>query len=148
MAMTFPFFGPKAHRSGVMPVAIGGRIDGTIGDSATTLFSLGGYPRLAYISKFVVSQQVLATSGSALTFVVQKYDASATTAVVLTAAVDALTAGQTLRIGDEIDVLSSLTQAQRTLAPGDTLEVLFTAAGTVTGQPTNFVLNAELLVAE
>jgi hypothetical protein len=96
----------------------------------------------------VVSQQVLATSGDALTFVVQKYDASADAAVVLTAAVDMLTAGQVLREGFEIALLSTLTQAQMTMDAGDTLEVLVTAAGTVTGQPTNFVVVGELLVAE
>ena len=148
MAMTFPFFGPLAQRSGVMPVAVGGRLNGTIGNSGTTLFSMGGYPALAYVSKFVVSQQVLATSGDALTFVVQKYDASANAAVVLTAAVDMLTAGQVLREGGAIPLLSTLTQAQKTLDAGDTLEVLVTAAGTVTGQPTNFVVVGELLVAE
>ena len=47
MAMTFPFFGPLAQRSGVMPVAVGGRLNGTIGNSGTTLFSMGGYPALA-----------------------------------------------------------------------------------------------------
>ena len=148
MAMTFPFFGPLAQRSGVMPVAVGGRLDGTIGDSTTTLFSLGSYPARAYISKFVVSQQVLATSGSALTFVVQKYDASATAAVVLTAPVNMLTAAQVLRKGGSIPLLSTLTQAQKTLDAGDTLEVLVTAAGAVSGQPTNFVVVGELLVAE
>ena len=148
MAMQFPFFGPLAQRSGVMPVAIGGRCQGTIGNSGTTLFSLGGYPAKGFLSKFVVSQQVLATSGSALTFVVQKYDASANAAVVLTSAVDMLTAGQVAREGFVIDLLSTLTPAQLTLDEGDTIEVLVTAAGTVTGQPTDFVVVGELLVAE
>ena len=68
--------------------------------------------------------------------------------MVLTAAVDMLTAGQVLREGGAIPLLSTLTQAQKTLDAGDTLEVLVTAAGTVTGQPTNFVVVGELLVAE
>ena len=148
MAMQFPFFGPLANRSGVMPVAIGGRCQGTIANSTTTLFSLGSYPQRGYLSKFVVSQQVLATSASALTFVVQKYDASANAAVVLTSSVNMLTAGQVAREGFVIDLLSTLTTAQLTLDEGDTIEVLVTAAGTVTGQPTDFVVVGELLVAE
>lgn len=148
MSMQFPFFGPLAQRSGVMPVAIGGRCQGTIANSTTTLFSLGSYPAKGYLSKFVVSQQVLATSASALTFVVQKYDASANAAVVLTASVDMLTAGQVAREAFVIDLLSTLTPAQLTLDEGDTIEVLVTAAGTVTGQPTDFVVVGELLVAE
>lgn len=148
MAGIFPFFNPLANRSGVMPVAVVGRLDGTIGNSGDTTFSFGGYPRTAYISRFLVSQAVLATSASALTFVVQKYDASANAAVVLTGAVDMLTPTQVAREGAAIDLLSSLTQEQRTLAVGDTLEVKVTAAGTVTGQPTDFFVTAELLVAE
>ena len=148
MAFVFPFFGPKANRSGVMPVALVGRLDGTIGNSGDTVFSFGGYPQKAYLSKFIVSQAVLATSGGAVTAVVQKYDASANAAVVLTDAVDLLTATQVAREGYAIDLLSSLTQAQRTLDVGDTLELKVTAASTVTGQPTDLFVTAELLVAE
>lgn len=148
MAFIFPFFGPPANRKGTMPVAVGGRIGTTIANTTTTLVSLGGYPKTAYISGFEVSQQILATSASALTFVVQKYDSVANAPVVLTAAVNMLTAAQIAREGAVIPLLSTLTQAQRTLRGGDTLEVLITAAGTVTGQPTDFFVVGELLVAE
>lgn len=148
MATVFPFFGPLANRSGVMPVAVTGRLDGTIGDSGDTTFSFGGYPRKAAISRFLLSQQVLATSASALTCVIQKYDASANAAVVLTAAVDLLTPTAVAREGTVVDLLASLTQAQRTLDVGDTLEVKVTAAGTVTGQPTDFFCTVELLALE
>ncbi len=86
--------------------------------------------------------------GIANTAVVQKYDASANAAVVLTDAVDLLTATQVAREGYVIELLSTLSQAQRTLDVGDTLEVKVTAASTVTGQPTDFFVTAELLVAE
>lgn len=148
MATVFPFFGPLAPRSGVMPVALVGRLDGTVGNSGDTVFSFGGYPRRAAISRFIVSQEVLMTSGGAVTAVVQKYDASANAAVVLTAAVDLLTATQVAREGYAIDLLASLTQEQRTLDVGDTLEVKVTAASTMTGQPTDFFCTAELLVLE
>ena len=88
------------------------------------------------------------TSGGAVTAVVQKYDASANAAVVLTAAVDVLTPTQVAREGYVIELLSSLTQAQRTLDVGDTLELKITAASTVTGQPTDLFVTAEILVAE
>jgi len=148
MAFVFPFFGPKANRSGTMPVALVGRLDGTVGNSGDTTFSFGGYPQKGYLSKFIVSQAVLMTSGGAVTAVVQKYDASANAAVVLTDAVDLLTATQVAREGYAIELLSTLSQAQRTLDVGDTLEVKVTAASTVTGQPTDFFVTAELLVAE
>lgn len=148
MATVFPFFGPLAPRSGVMPVAVTGRLDGTIGNSGDTVFSFGGYPRRAAISRAIISQEVLATSASALTAVVQKYDASANAAVVLTSAVDLLTTAAVAREGTVVDLLASLTQEQRTLDVGDTLEVKVTAAGTVTGQPTNFFCTVELLVLE
>lgn len=148
MAFIFPFFGPKSPRSGTMPVALTGRLDGTVGNSGDTVFSFGGYPQKAYISKFIVSQEVLMTSGGAVTAVVQKYDASANAAVVLTAAVSLLTATQVAREGYVIELLSSLTQAQRTLDVGDTLELKITAASTMTGQPTDLFVTAEILVAE
>lgn len=148
MAFVFPFFGPKANRSGVMPVALTGRLDGTVGNSGDTTFSFGGYPQKAYISKFIISQAVLMTSGGAVTGVVQKYDASANAAVVLTAAVDLLTATQVAREGYAISVLGTLSQEQLTLDVGDTLELKITAASTMTGQPTDLFVTAELLVAE
>jgi len=67
MAFVFPFFGPKANRSGTMPVALVGRLDGTVGNSGDTTFSFGGYPQKGYLSKFIVSQAVLMTSGSTVT---------------------------------------------------------------------------------
>lgn len=148
MATVFPFFGPLAPRSGTMPVCKDGRLSATLANSTTTTISFGGYPRRAAISRFIISQQVLATSASALTMVVQKYDASANAAVTLTASVDILTPTQVAREGYVIELLSSLTQEQRTLDVGDTLEVVVTAAGTVTGQPTHFEISAELLVLE
>lgn len=148
MATVFPFFGPLAPRSGTMPVCKDGRLSGTIANSTTTTLSFGGYPRKAAISRFLISQQVLMTSGSAVTMVVQKYDASANAVVVLTAPVSTLTPTQIAREGFVIELLSTLTEAQRTLNVGDTLEVAVTAASTVTGQPTHFEISAELLVLE
>lgn len=148
MATVFPFFGPLTPRSGTMPVCKDGRLSATIANSTTTTISFGGYPRRAAISRFIIAQQVLMTSGSAVTMVVQKYDASANAAVTLTSAVDLLTPTQIAREGFAIDLLSSLTQEQRTLDVGDTLEVVVTAAGTVTLQPTHFEISAELLVLE
>ena len=74
--------------------------------------------------------------------------ASANAAVVLTDAVDLLTATQVAREGYAVSLLSSLSQAQRTLDVGDTLELKITAASTMTGQPTDLFVTAELLVAE
>ena len=148
MATVFPFFGPLAPRAGVMPVCIAGRLDGTIGNSGDTTFSMGGYPRIAYVSRAIVSSEVLPTSGSALTAVLQKYDASANAVVVLSAAVSLVTPTSVAREGLVIDLLGSLTQAQRTLDVGDTLELKVTAAGTVTGQATDLFCNVEVLVAE
>lgn len=148
MAFVFPFFGPKANRSGTMPVALVGRLDGTVGNSGDTTFSFGGYPQKAYVSKFIISQAVLMTSGGAVTGVVQKYDASANAAVVLTSAVSLLTGTQVAREGYAISVLGTLSQEQLTLDVGDTLELKITAASTMTGQPTDLFVTAELLVAE
>jgi hypothetical protein len=148
MAGIFPFFNPLASRSGVMPVAITGRLDGTIANTATTTFSFGGFPRLGFISRALVSSFVLPTSASAVTAVLQKYDAVSNSVVVLSSAVSLLTPGAVAREGVTIELLSSLTQAQRTLKVGDTLELAVTAAGTVTGQATGLICSVEVLVAE
>jgi hypothetical protein len=146
--MPFNFFRPKPGRFGVAPYVVPGRCVGTIANSTTTTFNFGAVPPKSYINRAVISSNVLATSGGAVTGVLQKYDASANAAVVLTAATSILTGTLVAREGVEVALLSTLTDAQRTLDEGDTLQFVVTAASTMTGQPTDLMVNVECLSLE
>jgi hypothetical protein len=137
-------FLPFPGRFGVMPVCITGRLDGTIAGTDDTAFNVGGYPMPAQISGAIISAAVVPTSGSALTGVLRKYDASANAYVVLSDAVDLLTL--TALEGTALTLLPTLGVADLTLDVGDTLDFFVTAAGAVTGQATDLFLNIEVLV--
>jgi len=76
--------------------------------------------------------------------VLQKYDASANTAVALTGNVDleALTAHE----GTAVTLLSSLTDAQRTLDTGDTLRFVVTTNNTVGTAQVDLMVHVEVFV--
>jgi hypothetical protein len=83
------------------------------------------------------------TSGTILG-VIQKYDASADAAVALTGNVDleALVAHE----GTAVSLLSTLTEAERTLDTGDTLRFVVTTNNTVTTAAVDLMVNVELFV--
>lgn len=142
------YFRPKPGRFGTMPVVVSGYWDGNIGSSGDTVVTIGSYPQRARINGFSFAFPDLATSGSAVTIVLQKYDKSAAAAVVLTTAVSVLTPTAVARTAQVASFLPTLTDAQLTLEPGDTLEVKFVAAGSVSGSPTYCTFDVELLVQE
>lgn len=138
-------FLPKPGRFGVLPNLLAGRCDAAIGDSTTTTYNFGSHPALCYINRAVVSANVVpASTSGTITAVLQKYDASANAAVTLTSAVDleALTAKE----GTALTFLTTLTEAQRTLDTGDTLQFVVTTNNTVTTAAVDLFVNIELLV--
>lgn len=143
----FTHFLPKPGRLGVHPNLIAGRCDAAIGNNTTTTYNFGGHPAKVYANRAIVSAGTVpaSTSGTILG-VVQKYDATANTAVALSANVDleALTAHE----GVAVPFLSSLTDAQRTLLPGDTLRFVVTTNNTVTTAAVDLQCNIEVLVLE
>jgi hypothetical protein len=76
--------------------------------------------------------------------VLQKYDASANAAVALTGNVDleALVADE----GTAVALLTTLTDAQKTLDIGDTVRFVVTTNNTVTTAAVDLYVNVELLV--
>lgn len=138
------FFAPTAGRFGVLPNLVTGRCTANIANSTTTTYNFGGHPATCLVSRAMVSAGTVPTSASAVTGVLQKYDATANAAVALTAAVDLLTL--TAHEGTAVPLLSSLTNAQKTLRPGDTLRFVITAAGTITAQAVDLMVNTEVLV--
>lgn len=142
----FTFFQPKPGRYGVVPNLISGRCTGTVGDSGDTTFNFGAHPAKVFVNRVRVSAQTKPASSSAVSGVLYKYNATSNAAVALTGSVDLK--GLTDLEGSAVALLSSLTDAQKTLNPGDTLEFTVTAAGTVSTQPVDLVVAVEVLVLE
>ena len=138
-------FAPLPGRFGVLPNLLVGRCDAAIGNNTTTTYSFGGHPAVCVVNRAVVSAGTVpaATSGTILG-VLEKYDASANAAVVLTGNVDleALVAHE----GTAVSLLSTLTAAEKTLDVGDTVRFVVTTNNTVTTAAVDLVVNVELLV--
>ncbi len=143
--MPYNIFAPTPGRLGVLPNLLVGRCDAAIGNNTTTTYSFGSHPAKCYINRAVVSAGTVpaSTSGTILG-VIQKYDASADAAVALTGNVDleALVAHE----GTAVSLLSTLTDAERTLDTGDTLRFVVTTNNTVTTAAVDLMVNVELFV--
>lgn len=138
-------FMPLTGRFGVMPNLLVGRCDAAIGNNTTTTYNFGSHPAICLINRAVVSAGVVpASTSGTITGVLQKYDASANAAVTLTNAVDleALTASE----GTAVALLTTLTEAQKTLDVGDTVRFVVTTNNTVTTAAVDLMVNVELLV--
>lgn len=139
------FFAPTAGRFGIMPNLLAGRCDAAIGDNTTTTYSFGSHPAKCIINRATVSAgTVPASTSGTITAVLQKYDASANAAVTLTSAVDleALTAKE----GTALTFLTTLTDAEKLLDTGDTVQFVVTTDNTVTTAAVDLMVNVELLV--
>ena len=138
-------FAPLPGRFGVLPNLLVGRCVAAIGNSTTTTYNFGAHPASCLINRAVVSAGTVpaSTSGTILG-VLQKYDASADAAVVLSGDVDleALTAHE----GTAIPLLTTLTDAQKTLDTGDTVRFVVTTTNTVSTAAVDLTVNVELLV--
>lgn len=138
-------FQPTPGRFGVIPVLVQGRCAAAIGNNTTTTYNFGGIPAKSYVNRAVVSAGTVpaSTSGTILG-VIQKYDAANNTAVALTGNVDLETL--TAHEGTAVSLLSSLTDAQRTMLPGDTLRFVVTTNNTVTTAAVDLQVNVEVFV--
>ena len=145
--MAYNFFAPKPGRLGVLPTLLVGNCDATIAGTGTTSYNFGGHPARCYINRAVVSALIVPVSASGTVLgVLQKYDASANAAVALTGNIDleTLTANE----GTAVSLLSTLTDAERTLDGGDTLRLVVTTTAAVGTAEEDLTVNFELLVLE
>lgn len=143
--MPYNIFAPTPGRLGVLPNLLVGRCSAAIGNNTTTTYSFGSHPAKCYINRAVVSAgTVPASTSGTIVGVIKKYDASADAAVTLTDNVDleALTANE----GTAVALLSTLTDAQRTLDTGDTIQFVVTTNNTVTTAAVDLMVNVELFV--
>lgn len=152
------YFRPKPGRFGVATALVSsGQIGGTnfLGGATpltvnnTTTFRLGGTAgRRAMFSRFGVSTVTVPVDADGdITVVLQKYNAVTNAAVVLTAPIDmqALTTREQTSVG----WLTTLTPAQATLTPDDTLEVVVTNdSAAIDTQPAGVIFTVELSVQE
>lgn len=148
--MPYKHFRPLPGRYGSMPVAIQSAVIGTggtaVGATATTNYSFGGYPQKAWIEAFAVSAQVVAAGGAAITVQIFKRDVSAGADVALTGAVSLTSSFLTAVNRAFVIPVTATSDADRLLDTGDTLIARVVAAGTVTTQPVQGIVAAELLV--
>ena len=139
------FFAPTAGRFGVMPNLLVGRCAAAIGNNTTTTYNFGGHPATCLINRAMVSAGTVpaSTSGTILA-VLEKYDSTANAAVTLTANIDleALTAKE----GTALTFLTTLTDAEKLLDTGDTVQFVVTTNNTVTTAAVDLMVNVELLV--
>lgn len=154
----YSFFKPKPGRFGVAPVLVNsGQIGGTnylggaspLTANTATTFRLGGTAgRRVAVSRFGASVvTVPADADGTITAVLQKYNAVTNAAVTLTGPID-LEALVT-REQASVPLLASVTPAQATLGPNDTLEVVVTNnSAAIDTQPAGLVFTVELLVQE
>jgi predicted GNAT superfamily acetyltransferase len=142
----FTHFSPKtARRAGALPNLLVGRCQATIGDSTTTTYNLGSHPATCYINRAVVSALTVPVCASGTILAkLYKYDASANAQVALTD--DVNLEGLTANEGTAVALLSSLTDAQRTLDTGDTLQFVVVTTNTVGTAQVDLNCNVELFV--
>jgi hypothetical protein len=140
------FFNGKFDRSGINLVNIGTRVTAALTETGTDTFFLPAMQRRAAIMGLAISVDTVPVNAGTSTIIFYKYDASADAAVALNTASNLETL--VTKEGRRVDLLATLTDAQRTLDDGDTIYAVITSSSTYGTQPTNLCLAAELAVLE
>ena len=145
--MPYTFFAPKPGRLGMLPVPLtSGRINtGTLA-AGTQTHTMGAMPGKCFINRASVAAGTYPTAATSCVARLIKYDSTANTAVTLTADLDIN--DKTDREALALALTASLTEAQRTLFAGDTLEFEIVTVGAVSVQPDDIVCVVELFVEE
>jgi hypothetical protein len=139
----YNFFRPKPGRFGVAPVVLAVKPSfGTLA-AGTVVHNLGSIPSRAYISKISISAGTFPNADSVAATLRKKPSG---TAVALTSAIDIDNKTASTAVAGSF--LAAATEAQRTLNPGETLELSVVTVGSVTAQPADLVVSVELLVLE
>ena len=144
--MAYKHFRPKAGRSGIMVGCVRGPLIGTVANTSTTTFNIGGVHRRSYVERISMSARTILASASAATAIVYKYNATTNAAIALTAAFDvkSIVTEETSLVA----LLTTLTDGERTVGEGDTFRIVVTTAGTVSTQPTDFYCAVEVAIQE
>jgi hypothetical protein len=136
------YFRPKGSRFGIAPMVVGTRATAALTETGTDTLFIPTMNRVAAILGLSLSVDTVPVNAGAATAIFYKYDASADAAVALNTATNLETL--VTKESRRVDLLSTLTDAQRTLDEGDTLYVVITSASTYGTQPTNLCFAVEL----
>lgn len=141
--MPYNYFAPRPGRLGVLPVPFSsGRINtGTLA-AGTQNHNIGGFAPQCYINRATLCAETFPTAGTSC--VVTLFKLTGATALALTSGLDIN--AQTAHVPLQFTVLSTLTDAQRTLTNADSIRVSIVTVGSVTVQPDDITVNVELLV--
>ena len=141
--MAYTAFLPKPGRLGIAPTAFqSGALNlGTLA-AGTQTHNMGAFPNKAYVDSIVVCAGTFPTASTSCTIQISTFDGTNT--VNLTAATDinAKTAGAPVALS----LLSTLTEAQRTLSTIESLQVSVVTVGTVSVQPVDLTVTVQLSV--
>jgi hypothetical protein len=142
--MPLNFFAPKPGRFGVEVVTL--TVKPTFGTLAagTVAHMLGGYNKRAMVSSVSIAATTFPTAGTSCVATLQKKPSGS--AVALTSGVDINT--KTAQTAVRANTLGTVSDASRTLNPGETLLLSVVTAGAVSVQPDDVVVTVELLVLE
>lgn len=139
-------FLPSAGRYGVMSVMTEagnvGALAPVIANGGTTIYRMPTLPRASVVQTLGVQCSTLTASAGAVTAQVFKRNATGALSKALTGTFDLLTANLAVGVVKAIPITA--TEADRTLKVGDYLAVDVVAAGSVTTQPIDFFVSAEV----
>lgn len=146
--MALNYFRPRPHRLGIEVIDIGvgnpGGIDPVAVASSTVVYkvppALGRY----FLEKLSLFIGTLATGGSTITAQAFKRNSVGSVNVALSAATDLKTGS----INTVRSIAITATEQQRYFNAGDYFAVDVVAGGTITQQPVDLYVNAELAVLE
>lgn len=138
-------FRPKPGRLGIIPMPFqSGRLNtGTLA-AGTVNHNIGSFPAKGYINRASLCADTYPTAATSCVVTLVKMTGA--TALTLTSNLDinAKTADTPL----QFSFLTTLTDAQRTLQPGDSIRVAMVTVGAVTVQPDDVTVAVELLPLE
>lgn len=139
------YFNPKPGRFGTLPVPFqSGRLNtGTLG-AGTQTHNIGAMAATCLVSRVTLCAETFPAAATSCTL--QVFKMTGVTALALTAATDinAKTADTPIQVA----VTGTLTDAERTLRPGDSLRVSIVTVGAVSAQPEDITVTVELLVQD
>lgn len=137
---------PGPGRWGTHPVLATIQLLTALTVNATTTLFLGGSNVRSWISKVALSFFTLpADADGSVLATVKKWDASAGSAVTISAALDCEVTNMVAKVVKEFAILQTLTDDQRTLDVGDSLYIEFVNnSGAIDTQPVGGVAYVEL----
>jgi hypothetical protein len=140
----YNFFRPDPGRFGVMPVAITTKpVFGTLA-AGTVSHQIGAYPFRCYINAITIVAKVFPDAATSVVATLQKKPSGSAIALTNGIDIDAKTAD----VAVAGTFITTLTDAQRTLNPGESLLLSVVTTGAVSVQPTDLMVIVELLVLE